>query len=173
MKREFTKFLNSLSEKEKTAELKKLYSKFPKVQEYYAMELSGNSARILEDYKKKIKNEYLPSRGYGKARSSVSRKVISDFKKIAVHPKDVIMLLLYRVEMMIEFTASYGDIDEAFYNSLGSSFREACKLIAKERLEKFFLNSCIELRDRTYNFGWGVWDELNDDLEEYFPEIIK
>ena len=37
---------------------------------------------------------------------------------------------------MLKFTMTYGDIDEAFYNSLTRSFDEACKLTKKEKLEK-------------------------------------
>jgi len=114
MKKELNKYLSSLSEKELIKEVKKLYDKFGDVKKYYEMELGDNSEKILAEYKAKIKKEYFPTRGYGRARNSVSRKVVLDFKKIAIHQKDVVELLLYRVEMMLKFTNAYGDIDEPF-----------------------------------------------------------
>lgn len=167
MKKELNKYLASLSEKELIQEVKKLYDKFEPVRQYYAMELSADSEKVLADFKARIKKEYFPNRGFGRASSSASRKVVSDFKKIAVHKKDVVELLLYRTEMMIDFTAAYGDIDEAFYNSLGSGFAEACKLIKREKLETYFRPLCQELISKSYDFGWGVYDELKGTYREY------
>ena len=167
MKKELNKYLDSLSEKELIQEVKKLYDKFEVVRQHYEMELGNDSGKLLADFKDRIKKEYFPSRGFGHARSSVSRKIISDFKKIAVHKKDVVELLLYRVEMMIDFTSEYGDIDEPFYNSLGSGFAEACKLIRKEKLEPYFKIYCRKLVERCDNFGWGVYDDLDHTYREY------
>lgn len=167
MKKELNKYLNSLSEKELIQELKKLYDKFEPIRQYYAMELSDDSEKVLAEFKARIKKEYFPNRGFGRASSKASRKVVTDFKKIAVHKKDVVDLLLYRTEMMIEFTAAYGDIDEAFYNSLSSGFAEACKLIKREKLETHFSVYCQELISQCYNFGWGVYDDLKGAYQEY------
>ena len=137
MKREFNKYLKSLDKDGLTKELKKLYDKFDLVRKYYEIELSQNSDDVLKEYKLKLKKEYFPARGYGSARSGASRKIISEFKKVSVHQSDVVELLLYRTEMMLEYTLAYGDIDMAFYNSLCSSFSQACKIITKEVLQKY------------------------------------
>ncbi|MEZ4994938.1 MAG: DUF6155 family protein [Saprospiraceae bacterium] len=155
MKKDLNKYLDSLSEKELTQEIIKLYDKFEPVRQYYTMELSDDSEKVLADFKAQLKKEYFPNRGFGRAGSKASRKIVSDFKKIAVHKKDVVELLLYRTEIMIDFTAAYGDMDEAFYNSLGSGFAEACKLIRQEQLESYFRAYCQELIGKCYDFGWG------------------
>jgi len=170
MKRELNKYLSSLSEKELIKEVKKLYDKFPDVKKYYEMELGDNSEKILAEYKAKIEKEYFPKRGYGQARSSVSRKVVSNFKRISVHQKDVIELQLYRTEMMIKFTDTYGDIDEAFYNSLESSFAQACELIEEEKLIPYFKDYCKDLIGKTEDFGWGVPYTLSEIYDEYIGE---
>jgi len=167
MKRALNKYLKTLSKDELIQEVKKLYDKIGEVKEFYKMALSSDTSKVVEEYKEKIKKEYFPQRGDRAARSSVSRKVISDFKKISVHPKDVIELLLYRTEIMLEFTAKYGDIDEPFYNSLESSFAEACKLIKKEFLQENYQMYCQELVSKANPFGWGVYDNLKDTYEEY------
>ena len=90
-----------------------------------------------------------------------------EFKKISVHKKDVIELLLYRTEMMIEFSKEYGDMNESYYNSLETGFTEACKLIREERLKHSFNEYCQKLIDLSYNFGWGVYDSLKYAYEGY------
>jgi len=168
VKLELNKYLAELNKKELEAEVKKLYSKFSNVKQYYEMELAQDTTAVLEEFKEQIRKEYFPKRGFGRARSGVSRKVVNDFKKIAVFKSDVIELILFRVEMMIDFTAEYGDIDEPFYNSLDSSFEEACKLINKEKLENHYREKCQKLLDSTYDFGWGVHEGFEYIFEKYF-----
>lgn len=168
MKRELTKYLKTLTEKELIAEVKKLYDKFDPVRKYYELELGGNSEKVLSEYKAKIEKEYFPARGFGKARSSVSRKVIADFKKISVFPKDLIDLMLYRTEMMLDFTNAYGDMDEAFYTSIESGFEQACKLIVQEKMEPYFRAYCEELIRKSNGLGYGVSEELYGIFEDHF-----
>ncbi len=167
MRRELTKYLNSLDEKGLKKEVKILYDKFNQVKQYYELELGDSTERLLNEYKSKLKEEYFPKRGYGKARSRESKKIISEFKKISIQEKDVIELLLYRTEMMVKFTAEYGDIDEPFYNSLENGFEEACKLVEREKLKSYYRNYCQELVSGTVNFGWGLYDGMRDIYKEY------
>ena len=127
-----------------------------------------DTTAIVNEYKKRIKKEYLPARGYGRASSRESKKVLSEFKKVAVYKKDIIDLILYRVEIMIEYTSTYGDIDEAFYNSLENSFYDACKMIHNEKLESEYSIYCLELVNKTDYMGWG----LHDGLLHYYTEFI-
>lgn len=170
MKWEFNKYLKSLSEKELIKELQKLYTKFEPVRKYYQLELSGDTEAIVKEFKDRIKKEYFPARGYGQARSSVSRKVITEFKKISIHPKDVVELLLYRTEMMLEFSLAYGDMDEGYYNSIYSSFNEACKLIAKEKLQKYYIQYCRKFIVYSDQVGWCVSFDLDYSFREHFGE---
>ena len=98
----------------------------------------------------------------------ISRKIVLDFKKISVHQADLIDLWLYRTEMMIKYTMSYGDIDEAFYNSLATGFEAACKLIQQEQLEEHYLIYCKELITPLADIGWGVYDDCYTDYNSYF-----
>ena len=167
MKRELKKYLNSLEEKELINEIVKLYDKFKPVKQYYELELGNDSSKLLDEFKEKIRKEYLPTRGFGRARSSIARKIVADFRKISIHSKDLVDLMLFRTEIMIEFSETFGDIDEQFYSSLESSFEQACKIIRKEKLESHVKIYCQELVSRTRDFGWGVFDQLSHILEEY------
>ena len=62
------------------------------------------------------------------------------------------------------------DINEPFYNSLESSFEEACKLIKEEKLEKEYRGECRRLMNETYHFGWGLYDGMKYSYETYFSQ---
>lgn len=170
VKTQLSKYLKEMTKQDLEKEVKKLYTKFKPVKDFYEMELSGDTTQLVKTAKDQIRKEYFPTRGYGKARSSVSRKVISDFKKIAIFQRDVIDLLLYRVEMMLDFTNEYGEITDAFYVSLESSFEEACKLIEKEKLQAEYKNACKMLVNEAKDFGWGVYEGLSGSFEDVYPE---
>lgn len=169
-KKELKAFLNELSAEELRAEIIKLYERFTPVQDYYRMELTSDTSEILNDYKARIEKEYFPSRGFGKARSSETRKIEIEFKKIAVFKKDVIELILFKVEIMIQYSIEYGDINEPFYITLEKSYENACKMIHDEKLLSFFKGKCHKLLNLTYNFGWGVHENMKDN---YYNWINK
>ena len=159
-KAKLSKYLKESSKAELEKEVKKLYDKFSVVKAYYEMELTTDTIKIVKEYKKKLYKIYFTKGGSpGKGSSNESRKIITNFKKIAVFQKDVIDLLLYRVETMLDY-AVYGDQNEAFYNSLTRSFDEACQLIANERLEEDFKDECERLMRDAYSVGWGVYGAM-------------
>ena len=167
-KRDLTKFLKDLSKEELIKEVEKLYQKFKEVKSYYDIELGGDTSDIVRQVKEKIKKEYMPERGYGKARASVVKKLIDDFAKISIYPSDLIDVNLYRVEMGVAFTDAYGDIDEAFYTSAVSAFERTMKLIDKHQLHKDFQLRCKELLNNTRDMGWGFYDDLSFYYGMYF-----
>lgn len=173
MKRAFIKYLKSLDEKELYKELMKLYTKFPEIKKYYEMELSPNTDKIVAQYKTKIKKVYFkPNGNFGRAKSSVSRKVITDFKKIAIYKSDVIELWLYRTEMMTKYLVDRNYYSETFYKSLATSFETTCKLIAKEKMETEFEARCHGIVLATSGF-WGLSEELQWIYEQYFGKFIR
>lgn len=173
MKREFTKYLKTLDEKALVVELQKLYSKFPMVKKYYEVELSPNTDKIVDEYKVKIKKEYFRGNSLGRARSSISRKLIAEFKKIAIHQSDVIELWLYRTEMMAAYTMKRSYIKEAFHNSFVRSYEATCEFITKEKLESQFEPRCYEIVKTVEDYGWGSFDELEYIYEQHFGKFIR
>ena len=169
-KKDLIKYLIDLTKEELEKEVEKLYSKFKEVKTYYAIELSGDTSSIVNEIKAKIKKEYLPDRGYGQARSAVVKKVIDDFAKISIFPIDLIDVILTRVEIAIEFSDKYGDINEAFYASAENAFEKALKLIEKHQLKSDFKLRCKEIVHSTREYGWGFHDELSYLYDEYYRE---
>ena len=162
-KKDLTKYLVELTKEQLEKEVEKLYSKFKEVKTYYDIELSGATSTIVNEIKVKIKKEYMPDRGYGQARSAVVKKIIDDFAKVSIFPADLIDVILYRVEMAVEFSDNYGDINKAFYASAENSFEIALKLIEKYQLHSDFKLICKEILHSTREYGWGFHDQ-------YYPE---
>jgi hypothetical protein len=160
-----------LSAKSKTdliREIINLSQNIPIVREYYS-NLLGNSQNILEKFKKQIKREYFPSRGFGNARAGVVRKILSDFKKVSKSNRDFIELLVFHVEQGVKYTNEYGDVDERFYSSVVSSFDSAMKLIKKEKIFQDYRDRCLKIAKDTDGIGWGFHDCLADLCYSTFP----
>ena len=162
--------LKSLSHKELVEEITKLRKLFPQVREYYRIQLAENGGEeLLERAKKSIRNEFLPIRGYGHARLSVARKAVNDFVKLSkdtVHTAD---LLLYYVEIGVEYTTAYGDIDEPFYTSMENMYEKAARYIIKHKLQNNFLNRLKKTVTGTEDMGWGFNESLEHIFEDCFP----
>jgi len=167
-KKELKKFLNDLSKDELIKEFERLYSKFAQVKTYYDVELSGDTSSLLDEAKRKIENEYFPLRGFGKARSGEVKKIIDEFSKISIYPKDVIELYLFRFQMAVRFTKSFGDIDEPFYNSAYNAFAKALKLIEQHGYENEFKVRCEEILEELGDIGWGFSDGVQSLFYNYF-----
>ena len=81
---ELKKFLTNLSDVELRGEIVDLFKLFPVIKEYYKVKLNPESEKeILEKYKKIIKDEFFPDRGFGKLRYSIMKKALEDFRKLS------------------------------------------------------------------------------------------
>jgi hypothetical protein len=91
----------------------------------------------------------------------IVKKLITRFGHVVDDPRFSIDLTLYYVECGTEYTNTFGDIDEPFYNSMCSVFGDVVhKLnqmddpavydLLKDRLRR--------LVDETRNIGWGYGD---------------
>ncbi|MCU0445094.1 MAG: DUF6155 family protein [Microscillaceae bacterium] len=143
-KKSFKTFLNTLEKEELIDELEKLYAKIKNVQEYYQMEL-GNADDVLEEYKKQIDKEFKSKSR--EPRSASIRKIINEYKKIAVHQFDVIHLLLYRVEKALEFMNQplYFTPSAAYSDAILTAFEEAIALTRREKLDADFQAICQKI----------------------------
>ena len=166
------KSLSGKSENQLLEEIINLFNKIPQVKEYYTLAFSEEGEElILDKYKGIITNEFFPKRGYGKARLSVAKKAMSDFKKISGKPPLIIDLMLHYVEQGVDFTDQYGDIDSPFYNSMGKMFEDALVLVKKHNLLSFFQKRSEEIVNGACE-GWGFKDGLADTYYEFYDTDI-
>ncbi|MEN6414773.1 MAG: DUF6155 family protein [Veillonellales bacterium] len=167
--RDLKKHLTTVPFDEMVADIITLYKDIPAVREYYLIKLCpAAEITLLEKYKKIIENEFFPNRGFGKARASVVRKAISDFKKIAKSPYNIVDLLFFHVSIGVDFTNSYGDIDDVFYASLGNSFEQALKYGFKHGIADEIRKSAKIVLEKCQGFGWGFSDVIDDIYYTYY-----
>ncbi len=115
---------------------------------------------LLEKYKKKLYKVFFPT-NFAKAGFSLktAQDILSEFGDKCVNDDGRWYgdLALYFSECATEFTMSFGDINEKFYEALGNAYHDAVVaasknenlyLLWKDRLEYIY----YELSD----FGWGM-----------------
>lgn len=149
------------------------YKQNQEVKNYIHVLLSPEEA-IEELYlkaKHQILVEFFPERGSTKMRLSVAKKAISDFKKMSNDELRTIDLMIYYVEVGVDFTRTYGDIDEPFYSSMISMFDGVCsKVGAKEGLRNKFNRRLEKIVKNAQGTGWGFYEDLSIIYHELFAE---
>ena len=140
------KYFKDCSKEDLEKDITEIFRKYPAIKEYYQTKILPQAdAEIIAKYKKIIENEFFPTRGYGNAKLSVAKKAIADYKKICQFPENLIDMMLFYVEQGVKFTNAYGDINEAFYNSMESMFAKTVELICKQDLKEVFQRRCQKI----------------------------
>lgn len=145
---------------------------------FISVKLIGNKAikELWEISKEKIENEFFPEHGFGKLQLSVAKKAISDFKKVSKNNRLTIDLMIFYIEMGVDFFDTYGGASDSLINSMCSMFDSVVKMLNKEDKPDLFLEYRVELENlisRADDFGWGIRDSFDESylnlkwLEEY------
>lgn len=165
------RYISSRSQTELTNEILELYKLFPAVKEYYTAKIVPDfEQEVLEKYKKIIENEFFPARGFGKLRFSVANKAIIDFTKVVKSPTYIAELKITYVEFGVEFTKTYGDINEAFYNKMLAMYEKTADYIVNENLEDVFRMRLENVMEEGQGIGWGFSEGLAEIYYSYFTE---
>ena len=113
-----------------------LYDASAEAKMYLEMYLTPDYSAPLEKYKKIIRNEFFPARGFSdKPSFATCRKAISDFKKLKADAISLGDLMLYYIELGCEYTMTFGDMWEQYYTTLETNFEKALKHISDHNLE--------------------------------------
>lgn len=123
----------------------------------------GDLEAILDPYRRAIRRQFNPDRGFPKLDMAAARKVLSDFRRVSFRVEAMAELLVYYVEQGVVCTLNYGDIHEQFYRSLESAFLEAATLIRKSGDPGFVEGIRPRLKrivSDTIDIGWGFHDYL-------------
>ncbi|WP_240689080.1 DUF6155 family protein [Ammoniphilus sp. YIM 78166] len=159
------KHLQGLSHSDLIQMLTECFKLSKDTEQYLTVQLLGEEAivSILEVYRKKIMEEFFPARGFGKLRLTEAKKAIREFEKITQSKSFTLELKMFYVEMGVEFTNTYGDIDERFYDSMIKMYQSVIESINEEETDELFhkyeerLKAIV--RD-TQGIGWGFHDGL-------------
>jgi hypothetical protein len=157
----FNEYVKNSSRTQLERDLATLFKTFGEVREYYQTLLLPNGEEIsLARAKQIISDEFYPKHGFGKARASIARKAITSFSRLSPSREALIDLLLHHVEVGVEFTNDFGDIDEPFYLSIERSFERALGLLTTAELRERFKGRCKEIVSASHGIGWGFHDTL-------------
>lgn len=160
---ELKKLLKNYDQKQLIQLVADLYKNNKDVQSYLSVQFQGEEAvtELFNEAKNKVGNEFFPAKGHGELRLSEAKKAISNFKKTTKNHLLTTELMLHYVEQGVEFTNTYGDIDERFYISMETMYEKVITIcneeeefiqLFKERLKKIVMD--------TDGIGWGFHDQL-------------
>lgn len=167
--KELRQYLEQRSREELADDIVELYKKLDAVKDYYSLRLKGSyNEQLVDRSKATIRQAFFPGRGFGEANLSLARKAVSDYRKVSSSTEGLIDLMLFYVEMGVQYTNTYGDIDEPFYQSLETMYTRAAKLIVDHSLNAQFETRCRDIVGNTAGIGWGFHDSLNDAYHRFF-----
>ena len=162
------KRLRECSQEELIDMVQRLYGAVPEAADFINVEYGDADyvVGLLQKAKKQVRYEFFPDRGLGRCSLSKAKEVIRSFSHVCKDPALYLDLQLYYVECGIEFTNEYGDIDERFYNSMESVYRNVIVTLnnlGDETLTSRFRDRLKAAVDDAKNTGWGFYDGLYDD----------
>lgn len=163
------KYLKNSSKEDLISDILELFKRFSSVKDYYQIKISPQEEiKVSAKYKKIIEDEFFPTRGLGKAKLSVAKKGVAEYKKIAESPIAVADIMLFYVEQGVKYTNAYGDIDEPFYDSMESMYEKSVEWIIRYEIQDIFKNRCMRIVEDTSGIGWGFHDALSDIFSSAF-----
>ncbi len=130
---------------------------------YLASKFLGDEAveELFSNCQRRILNEFFPDRGHGKLRFAVAKKEINTFKKTTGDKKRTCDLMLYFVELGVDFTNTYGDIDAPFYNNIGNMYAKVVSICdAEDEFFYAFAERLEKVVNDSADIGWGFHDNL-------------
>ena len=163
-KEELVKIISDLFKTNKTAEAR--------LNLLFLGEEYGNA--LLEKYKKQLCKIFNPSNivrtGFSLEKA---QQILSDFADMCGDGRWYGDLALYFAECATDFTMSYGDINEEFYDALGDAYRDAVTIARRdEEMYKLWKNRLEYIYHEFSGFGWGMDDFIT---EEYYsmPWVLE
>jgi hypothetical protein len=145
-------YLNELSKEELINEVKKLYSKFKPVKEYYALELGNDTTALLNEYKRKLDKIFSPRGNFLNPNLKEANSIINQFSKVSVFIVDKIDLMLYKIELIKKFLEEWGHEFSNMVNSFISTYDKVVDLIHENDLEEHFRTRCEEIEAYGMNY---------------------
>ena len=163
-KEELVKIISDLFKTNKTAEAR--------LNLLFLGEEYGNA--LLEKYKKQLYKIFNPSNivrtGFSLEKA---QQILSDFADMCGEGRWYGDLALYFAECATDFTMSYGDINEEFYDALGDAYRDAVTIARRdEEMYKLWKDRLEYIYHEFSGFGWGMDDFIT---EEYYsmPWVLE
>ncbi len=140
--------------------------------------LKKERSKVLEKYRKIIKEEFLPENA-GEMRISVAERAINDYSNASGDFVGTLDLMLTYVEEGVQIAKIFGVISDEFYDSIEGMLDRLCELLKTEEGQRYYPlfreRLLIACRD-SENIGWGFEETicaLVEDIKEFFEEDQK
>lgn len=166
------KHFQSLTKEQMIELVLDMYEHSKPVREYLDYYLNPNEKELMEKYRAIILKEFALEwkTKEPQLRFSVAKKAISEFKSFKPDPKYVADLMLSLPEAACEFTYTFGDMSEQFYDSAYNNFKAAVTYIEKNGLLEMFKPRCKNCVEWASDCGYGFEDDMADLYYEYYGE---
>ncbi|QGU96290.1 hypothetical protein GOM49_15365 [Clostridium bovifaecis] len=162
-------YIDSLDENALKHQVIEMYSLFPKVKEYYDLKINPKfEEKLLEEYKVLIKGEFFYYKGKVKVKYSRVSDIIREFNEKATTPDKTVELMLYYVELGVEFTNLYGVMEEEFYINVEATFNKALNHIYKHELKAVFKNKIKKTIDNILVIDGDFKNNMSNILASYY-----
>jgi len=127
-------------------------------------------SEVLDPYRQRIHQAFYKRNGLPQNQLDLAgaRKAIRDYQKATADLAGTTELSLEYLETGTELTLEFGDIDEAFYDSLCSVLNEVHKTLSGEGHLFYaqFRGRLLELARWAAGIGWGYGDFVCDVVQE-------
>ena len=145
------------------------YTNSPPVKEYFDFYLIPNETEKAEKYKTIIKKEFdLYNPEKAGLKYSVAKKAISEFATFKPSPEVLADVMLTLPEAACEFTYTYGDMEESFYDAAVNNFRRVLIYMEKNGILQKFKQRCANCVKHASPCGYGFADEIEQLFYEYY-----
>ena len=117
---------------------------------------------LLERHKKQLYKIFNPTdivrTGFSLEKA---QQILSDFADMCGDGRWYGDLALYFAECATDFTMSYGDINDEFYDALGDAYHDAVTIVREhEELYKLWKDRLEYIYHEFSGFGWGMDDYI-------------
>lgn len=167
-KRDLKQYLQKLTKEQLEEQVLDLYTRFKPVKTYYNFVFKPNEQKLLDDAKFKIGKEYFPVNGRKpKARRSVAQKIIKHFIQLGVDSYIIGDIMLYNIEVAIQFNEDKNLKQDAFYRSIHKSFEQALTFLHEYGIINEFshrITSIIKLIEKQ---AWMNVEAFNGSLNRF------
>ena len=127
----------------------------------------------LEPYKRIIQNSIHPYLEDDEVLDiETANEAIKNYSKAVDNPQGEAELMTFYVECGNNFTLSYGDIDEDFYDSVLDMYELAIETVQELPIDeqKVFRERLYEIMESGSGIGWGYSDGLSGLYHKAFPD---
>ena len=156
------KFLASMDRNQLENLVLELYT-LPAVKDAVNIKFNPEYAEdIVNRYEKKLGKALMPANPE-RMSMSAAKEILSEVKVMSGTSSRVVAeTYLYAAECACDFTETFGDIDDSFYNDLSDFYQTAAEMAkADEELKNELWDRFHALNESFYGMGWGM-DEVAD-----------